>query len=106
MRSQLPKKSEESINNAIMKIINSWRKKQTPQYMSYTKDGKSDTQYLAGMFKKAGIPWDDAFAFVKKELGGWYDQTRQDDFMKEFDDEYNESEYDEAWKIRAFKNIL
>ena len=98
-------KPKDSTDKAIMKIINSWRKKGTPAYESFMSKMKSDAEYLANQFAKAGVDKDAAWAFVQKEIGPHYDITSQDDLRAEFDAEFNGTMPDEAWRERVFKNV-
>ena len=93
---------KEETDKKKMRIINSWLKNETPQYKRYRDKGGSNLQYLAHMFAKAGIDKAAAWEFAKEELGGWYDQTSQDDMKTEFDIEFDSTSEDAAWSDRVF----
>ena len=99
-------KPKESIDSAIMRIINSWRKNETVAFTSFRNKGKSDAEYLANQFAKARIEKEAAWEFVKKEIGPYYDISRQDELKAEFDTEFDKTMCDDAWRERVFKNVL
>lgn len=98
-------KPKDSVDKAIMKIINSWRKRETAAYTAFRQEPKTDVEYLANQFAKAGIDKNAAWEFVQKELGPCYDITSQDDIKEEFDLEFDSTPCDILWRNRVFKNI-
>lgn len=90
--------------NGRMRIINRWREKPTKQCLDYThKRGvriKSDVEYLAGMFSKAGVSRDSGYQFAKDKL--FRDGMDESAFKKEFDDEFYANSPDEDWIKKVF----
>jgi len=101
-----PPKTQEEINESIMRIIDSWRKKGTRAYKSFLERHEEevhDPGYLGYMFAKAGIPYNEAWDYVKDTLLGYYDNTS--DIQVEFDKMYHGTSFDSLWTIRHFTDI-
>jgi hypothetical protein len=85
-------------DKAIMRIIGSWMKKPTPEYLSYMKDGTA-AGYLGDHSKRACVEKEAAWDYTKKTLGD------TDTNKAEFDTAYDAADEDEYWREKCFKNV-
>ena len=97
--------TKEKQDQAIMRIIDSWRRNQTVAYNSFRNKGKTDTEYLANQFAKAGVDKTAAWEYTNHALGAFYDQTSQQSFKDEFDAEFDSTPYQKEWREGKFKNV-
>ena len=85
-------------DKAIMRIIGSWMRKPTPEYLNYMKDGTA-AGYLGGHSKRACVEKEAAWDYTKKTLGD------TDTNKEEFDTAYDAADEDPWWREKCFKNV-
>lgn len=96
-RKQLPDDPEKKIKNTIRY----WWKTENKAYKRFRDRPKSDIEYFANHFAKAGIGLKDGWEYTKQTLQGYIDaESLEDggDCWKEFEAEYNRTGFRQEFR--------
>ena len=97
--------TQEDEDRKIKNTIRSWWKKETPGYhhFRYNDQGKPKTEieFFAHHFAKAGVGMKDGWEFVKGTLQGYIDVESLEDggeVWKEYEEEYNRTSFSQKFR--------
>ena len=93
-------------DRAIMRVLISWARKQTPEFDSFREKGGSKASYLGDHDKKAGVEKDIAWEKTELFLLERFDRESVEDNMKEeFDTAYSDALEDPWWRESKFSGV-
>ncbi len=96
----------EDLNKKIKNYVRSWWKNESKGYKGMRDRGKTDPEYFAHNFARAGVGLKDGWEFTKKTLQGYIDVESLEDggeVWKEYEEEYNRTGYSQEFRD-GFKN--
>ena len=85
------KLTPEDLNKKIKNYVRSWWKNESKGYKGMRDRGKTDPEFFAHNFARAGVGLKDGWEFTKKTLQGYIDVESLEDggeVWKEFEEEY------------------
>ena len=85
-------------DKAIMRILGSWMRKPTTEYLNYMKDGTA-AGYLGGHSKRACVGKETAWDYTRQTLGD------TGAIKGEFDTSYDSVDSEEWWREKYFANV-
>lgn len=97
--------TREDEDRKIKNTIRAWWKKDTPGYHHFKYNGqgrpKTDIEYFAHHFAKAGIGMKDGWEYAKDTLRGYIDVESLEDggeVWKEYEEEYNRTGFSQEFR--------
>ena len=85
------KLTPDDLNKKIKNFVRSWWKNESKGYKGMRDRGKTDPEFFAHNFARAGVGLKDGWEFTKKTLQGYIDVESLEDggeVWKEFEEEY------------------
>lgn len=100
------KLTPEDLNKKIKNYVRSWWKNESKGYKGMRDRGKTDPEFFAHNFARAGVGLKDGWEFTKQTLQGYIDVESLEDggeVWKEYEEEYNRTGYSQIFRD-GFKN--
>lgn len=97
----------EQLNKKIMNTVRVWWKKGNKGYQRFTDRGKSDPEFFANNFAKAGVGMKEGWEFTKKTLTGYLDAESLEDgelLHDEYKKEYQRTPFDQEFRDGFMKH--
>lgn len=95
------KLTPEDLNKKIMNTVRSWWKNESIGYDGFIDKGKSDPEFFAHNFARAGIDLKDGWEYTKQTLRGFIDaESLEDDgeVWREYKEEYIRTGFDQKFR--------
>lgn len=95
------KTPKEDLDKKIMNTVRSWWDKETPGYRGFKDKLKTDPEFFAHNFARAGVGLKDGWEFTKKTLRGYIDiESLEDDgeFWSTYKEEYIRTSFDQVFR--------
>ena len=95
------KLTPEDLNKKIKNYVRSWWKNESKGYKGMRDRGKTDPEFFAHNFARAGVGLKDGWEFTKKTLQGYIDVESLEDggeVWKEYEEEYNQTGFSQAFR--------
>lgn len=100
------KPTQEDLNKKIKNYVRSWWKNESKGYKGMRDRGKTDPEFFAHNFARAGVGLKDGWEFTKQTLQGYIDVESLEDggeVWKEYEEEYNRTGFSQEFRD-GFKN--
>ena len=100
------KLSPDDLNKKIKNIVRSWWKNESKGYKGMKDKGKTDPEFFAHNFARAGVGLKDGWEFTKDTLRGYIEVESLEDggeVWKEYEEEYNRTSFSQKFRD-GFKN--
>lgn len=100
------KLTPEDLNKKIKNYVRSWWKNESKGYKGMRDRGKTDPEFFAHNFARAGVGLKDGWEFTKQTLKGYIDVESLEDggeVWKEYEEEYNRTGFSQEFRD-GFKN--
>ena len=100
------KLSPDDLNKKIKNFVRSWWKNESKGYKGMKDRGKTDPEFFAHNFARAGVGLKDGWEFTKDTLRGYIDVESLEDggeVWKEYEKEYNRTSFSQKFRD-GFKN--
>ena len=93
--------TREELNMKIKNTVRSWWKNETIGYQGFRDKGKTDPEFFAHNFARAGVGMTDGWEYTKETLRGYIDAESLEDDSEvwgEYKDEYNRTAFDQKFR--------
>ena len=93
--------TREELNMKIKNTVKSWWQKESIGYQGFRDKGKTDPEFFAHNFARAGVGIKDGWDFTKDTLRGYIDAESLDDQGDNwfaYRDEYNRTAFDKKFR--------
>lgn len=95
------KLTPEDLNMKIKNYVRSWWKNESKGYKGMRDRGKTDPEFFAHNFARAGVGLKDGWVFTKQTLQGYIDVESLEDggeVWKEYEEEYNRTGFSQEFR--------